>query len=176
MFEHAGVRIRPIEERDLPAMVELRADPAVWTFLGDIEMIGLERQREWFKSLQHRVDRRYYILGTGALDFIGVVRTDEIDVTNRSMRVGGDILTKYQGKGYGTRMFQLIRRYCFDYLNMNRLWLLVLENNKVALSLYRKAGFVEEGRQRKAIFRDGEYLDYLMMSILRSEYDKAVGR
>jgi RimJ/RimL family protein N-acetyltransferase len=59
---------------------------------------------------------------------------------------------------------------------MNRLWLLVLENNKVALSLYRKAGFVEEGRQRKAIFRDGRYLDYLMMSILRSEYEKVTGR
>jgi len=176
MFQYAGVRIRPIEERDLPAMVALRADPAVWTFLGDIEMIGLERQREWFKTLQHRIDRRYYILGTKALDFVGVVRTDEIDFVNRSIRVGGDILPKYQGKGYGTRMFRLIRKYCFDCLNMNRLWLLVLENNTAALPLYRKAGFVEEGRQRKAIFRDGKYLDYLMMSLLRSEYDKAVGR
>jgi diamine N-acetyltransferase len=176
MFEYAGVRIRQIEERDLPAMIALRADPAVWTFLGDIEMIGLERQREWFKALQHRVDVRYYILGTKALDFIGVVRTDEIDVVNRSIRVGGDILPKHQGKGYGTRMFRLIRKYCFDYLNMNRLWLLVLENNTVAVRLYRKVGFVEEGRQRNAIFRDGKYLDYLMMSLLRSEYDKAGGR
>jgi diamine N-acetyltransferase len=176
VFEYSGVRIRPIEERDLLPMMELRADPAVWCFLGDIAMIGLERQREWFKALPQRSDQCYYILGTKALDFIGIVRTDEIDLVNRSMRVGGDILPKFQGKGYGARMFRLIQKYGFDFLNMNRLWLLVLESNKVALNLYRKAGFVEEGRQRKAIFRDGKYLDYLMMSMLRSEYGKGARR
>ena len=139
-------------------------------------MINLERQHEWFKTLQHKSDRRYYILATRTQDFIGIVRTDEIDPVNRSIRVGGDVLPKYQGKGYGTRMFRLIQKYCFDYLNMNRLWLLVLENNKVAIKLYRKAGLVEEGCQREAIFRDGKYLNYLMMSILRSEYEKMAGR
>jgi UDP-4-amino-4,6-dideoxy-N-acetyl-beta-L-altrosamine N-acetyltransferase len=176
VFAHAGVIIRPIEERDLPAMVELRADPAVWRHLGSIEMVGLERQRDWFKSLHHRSDRRYYILCTDAVDCVGIVRTDEIDPVNRSIRIGGDVLPKYQGQGYGGRMYKLLLKYCFDYLNVQRVWLLVMENNTVAMNLYRKAGFVEEGRQRKAIFRDGAYFDYVMMSILHSEYEKGADR
>jgi UDP-4-amino-4,6-dideoxy-N-acetyl-beta-L-altrosamine N-acetyltransferase len=172
MFEHAGVRIRPIEEEDLVKLVELRSQPGIWEFLGSIEMIGLEKQREWFKALQGSPSARYYVLCAADVDFIGVVRSDEIDSVNRSIRVGGDIHPKFQGKGYGAKMFGLLKKYCFDYLNMHRMWLLVMENNERAISLYRKSGFVEEGRQRQAIYRDGRYLDYIMMSILRSEYDE----
>ncbi len=152
-------------------MVSLRADPRVWAHLGSVQMIDIEQQREWFKGLSRRSDRKYYIYCDDAHDFIGVVRTDEIDPLNRSMRIGGDILPAFQGKGYGTRLYEMLKKYCFDYLNAHRVWLLVLEDNTVAQNLYRKTGFVEEGRQRQAIFRNGRYLDYIMMSILRSEYE-----
>lgn len=170
MFEYAGVRIRPIEETDLPSMVKLRADPSVWMNLGSIEVIGLPEQKRWFESLLTNPKARYYVLCSAEINFIGIVRTDEIDYVNRSIRVGGDILPEFQGQGYGARMFQLLKKYCFDYLNMNRIWLLVLETNEKALRLYRRAGLVEEGRQRQAIYREGRYVDYIMMSMLRSEY------
>jgi RimJ/RimL family protein N-acetyltransferase len=178
VFKYAGVAIRPVEERDLPAMVALRSDPRVWTTLGDITMVNLDRQREWYQSIRASERSRYYVLLTSRIDFLGIVRTDEIAMVNRSMRVGGDIQPRYQGRGYGTRMFRLITKYAFDYLNMNRLWLLVLETNAVGRRLYRNAGFTEEGRQREAVFRNGKYEDYIMMSLLRSEYrgDRRAGR
>ena len=54
---------------------------------------------------------------------------------------------------------------------MNRLWLLVLENNEPAKNLYKKMGFVNECVQRQAIFKEGQYHDYIMMSLLRGEYE-----
>jgi RimJ/RimL family protein N-acetyltransferase len=47
-----------------------------------------------------------------------------------------------------------------------------LDTNKIAISMYRKHGFLVEGIQREAIFRNGVYVNYNMMSILRSEYGK----
>jgi len=138
--------------------------------LGNIEMIGLRQEKEWFERMLSTRTARYYILYSAEIDFIGIVRTDEIDYINRSIRVGGDLLLEHRGQGHGTRMFELLKKYCFDYLNMNRMWLLILETNEVAIKLYEKAGFVEEGRQRHAIYRDGRYVDYVMMSLLRSEY------
>ena len=170
MFEYAGIRIRSVEESDLEQMVSLRADPTVWMNLGNIEMISLRAQKNWFEHMVSNPRARYYILCSAEINFIGIVRTDEIDYINRSIRVGGDILPEYRGQDYGTRMFQLLKKYCFDYLNMNRAWLLVLETNHVAIRLYKKVGFVEEVRQRQAIYRDGLYMDYIMMSMLKSEY------
>lgn len=172
MFEHAGVAIRPIEESDLPKMVELRADPRIWQNLGEITMISLRAQQEWFNRLQGDSRRKYYILCAHDIPFLGIVRMDEIDWLNRSIRVGGDILPEYQGKNHGTQMFELLKEYCFSYLNMHRMWLFVLEDHKVARHLYRKAGFVEEGRQRQAIFRHGRYQDYVMMSLLAQDWKR----
>jgi UDP-4-amino-4,6-dideoxy-N-acetyl-beta-L-altrosamine N-acetyltransferase len=169
MFEFAGVAIRPIEDTDLERMVRLRADPRIWMKLGDVAMVNLKAQQEWFQKLLADPRRRYFILCSEEIDFLGVVRMDEVDWINRSVRVGGDILPEYHHQGYGTKMFELIKKYCFDYLNMHRVWLLVLETNEIAHNMYGKVGFVEEGRQRQAIFRDGRYHDYIMMSLLGSE-------
>ena len=171
MFEYDGVCIRPIKEFDLFDMMKLRADPRVWMNLGSIEMINPRQQEEWFERMVSNSRNCYYILYSTEIRFIGIVRTDEIDHLNRSIRVGGDIEPDLQGQGYGTKMFELLKKYCFDYLNMNRMWLLVLETNDRAIGLYQKMGFVEEGRQRQAIYRDGRYVDYIMMSLLRGEYD-----
>ena len=169
MFEHDGIAIRPIEESDLERMLALRADPRIWARLGDISMVNMRSQQQWFLGLHQDPNRRYFVLCSSEVEFLGIVRMDEIDWINRSVRVGGDILPKYQHRGHGSKMFDLIKKYCFDYLNMHRLWLLVLEKNDIARNMYVKAGFVEEGRQRQAIFRDGCYQDYVMMSLLRSE-------
>jgi RimJ/RimL family protein N-acetyltransferase len=170
MFEYKGIAIRPIEERDLEKMVLLRSDPDVWTNLGDITMINLKAQEEWFLKLSSDPKKRYYILATNEIDFLGIVRMDELDWINRSVRVGGDIVSDFRGKGHGKRLFQLLAKYSFDYLNLERIWLLVLEQNLRARTLYRNSGFVEEGRQRRAVFRDGKYHDYIMMSLLREEW------
>jgi RimJ/RimL family protein N-acetyltransferase len=102
--------------------------------------------------------------------FIGLVRMDEHDAMNASIRVGADVVSGLRGRGYGRKIYEAIKKYCFHYLNVHRVWLLVLETNKHARRLYKKQGFRVEGKQRKAIFRDGEYLDYVMMSILEDEY------
>jgi len=65
---------------------------------------------------------------------------------------------------YGSRIFELVVDYCFNQLNMHRLWLLVLSQNKIAKHIYEKHGFEVEGVQRQAIFRNGKYVDYIMMS------------
>jgi RimJ/RimL family protein N-acetyltransferase len=46
----------------------------------------------------------------------------------------------------------------------------VFENNPRAIRAYEKAGFVHEGRLRQAEFKDGKYIDILVMSILKDEF------
>ncbi len=64
----------------------------------------------------------------------------------------------------------LLLRHAFNTLNLNRVGLRVYETNPRAIQSYRKAGFVEEGRLRQEEYRNGEYIDVICMSILRSEW------
>jgi len=182
MFWYEGVGIRPVEVEDLESIRHLRNEESTWKYLTHVKQINEYEQKEWFKRISINTDEAYYTvvaeerLGdapvSGEGDFLGIARMRNIDVTNRSIQVGCDIMPDKRGLGWGTKTFHVILKYCFDYLNMHRVWLCVVENNDVAIRLYYNVGFKEEGKYRDAIFRDGKYLDYIVMSILEDEYKK----
>lgn len=177
MFEYDNIYIKSIEEDDLNFLSECRNDPDTWKYLGTLDFSNNIRQIEWLKKSSLDKSKAYFVLykkGTlsdGTDDTrIGFVRMDEMDHLNRSIRIGGDIHPHFRGQGLGAKMYELLLKYCFDFLNMHRVWLLVIDYNKRAYTLYNSKGFKLEGTQREAIFRDGKYYDYLMMSILDTEY------
>jgi len=170
MFPHNGLCFRVVEESDLERMRQLRNDPATWIHLTDPYAIMAEAQRRWFAALASRTDRMYFVVCDDEHDFIGIVRMDEYDRLHRSIRVGADVVPELRGKGYGRRIYEAVKKYCFDVLNLHRVWLAVLDTNQHAIRLYEKQGFQVEGRYREAIFRDGRYHDYILMSILEEEY------
>jgi RimJ/RimL family protein N-acetyltransferase len=47
----------------------------------------------------------------------------------------------------------------------------VLGSNSRAINLYYKLGFVKEGVKRQEVLKGTEYVDSIIMSILKSEYD-----
>jgi RimJ/RimL family protein N-acetyltransferase len=169
MFRHEDIAFRVSIEKDLEYIRNLRNDPTTWLGLTTPGEITEEEQKEWFKRISLAKDKRYYTI-IGPPGFLGIIRTDEIDRANRSIRIGVDIVPGQREKGYGTKAYEAFLGYCFDYLNMNRVWLCVLDSNFKAKKLYEKIGFQVEGRMRRAVFREGEYRDYIIMSILEDEY------
>ena len=172
MFGYDKIAMRPIEADDLDEMRRLRNDQSTWQYLSDATLISNEMQLRWFDNNSRSLDDRYYAIVLPDEDnrFIGIIRTDEIDYKNRSIRVGLDIVPEERGKGYGTVGYRMLFKYFFDYHSFHRLWLCVLENNEVALKLYRNSGFKEEGKLREAVWRNGEWLDYIIMGVLEGEY------
>ena len=77
---------------------------------------------------------------------------------------------KYYGKGYGTEAAKLVIIYAFDKLNLNKVSLGVNAENKAAIKSYKNAGFIEDGRLRQEIYRNGRYYDAITMSILKEEF------
>jgi RimJ/RimL family protein N-acetyltransferase len=170
--------LRAIEPDDLEELRALRNDHDTWTHLTHPSCLTSADQREWYESMSSRRGRMHLIAclpdpaaqkETGAR-FIASVRLDEFDRDNRSIRIGADVCKSLRRQGWGGQLYELLKRYCFDELNCNRVWLCVLETNEVARRLYQRQGFVEEGRYREAVFRHGRYVDYIIMSLLLREF------
>lgn len=75
-----------------------------------------------------------------------------------------------QGKGAGEFATRALLAHAFGDMNLHRVQLSVLAGNERARSLYRKVGFLEEGRARQAAFKDGRYVDLIQMAILADDY------
>jgi len=77
----------------------------------------------------------------------------------------------YRGKGYGSDAMRLLVNYAFRELGLYRVGLEVFGYNTRAIHVYEKLGFVYEGAQREALYREGQRYDTLSMSILRPEWE-----
>jgi RimJ/RimL family protein N-acetyltransferase len=73
-------------------------------------------------------------------------------------------------QGFGTEAIELLLRYAFEELGLNRVGLSAFDFNGEAISAYEKLGFVVEGRYRQAIKRNSGFHDAILMSILKSEW------
>ncbi|MFT4665721.1 MAG: diamine N-acetyltransferase [Polaribacter sp.] len=80
------------------------------------------------------------------------------------------IVIAEKGKGYGRKALILIKKYAFEELAANRLWLDVFEFNKVGLRLYPSVGFVKEGVLRQSYLGEEGYRNQIVMSVLKEEY------
>ncbi len=170
-MENRKFTTQPIASEDLNWLLDLRGK--VSEYLGDNDIFGTEGQKEWLDKIKTDPSVRYFIVKlvekVGADTKVGMIRITHLDRVNRSACVGGDIHPQFQGKGYGVTMMEFIKNYCFTVLNLRRLWLFVLETNDRARHIYEKVGFQAEGVQKEAIWRDGKYIDYVMMSFIRRE-------
>ncbi|HEY3343991.1 MAG TPA: GNAT family protein, partial [Anaerolineaceae bacterium] len=102
---------------------------------------------------------------------IGLILLDEIDWLNGVAWVAIGIGEReYWGKGYGADAMRLILRYAFDALHLHKVILDVFEYNQRAYRCYLKAGFIEEGRARDFLNRDGRRWDLIYMGALREEW------
>ncbi|SNC62184.1 GNAT family N-acetyltransferase [Polynucleobacter victoriensis] len=163
--------IRIMEKRDIEDVRLLHNDNSVLSLLTDPLHVSEISQEKWFEAISvSRQSKRYVARLLDGDIFVGVFRLDQIDLVNKSVIVGADVIHTYRRAGYATEMFEYFFEYLFLQCGFNRLNLTTLEYNYPARNLYLKLGFQEEGIERLAIFRDGKYQNLVRMSLLATDW------
>jgi RimJ/RimL family protein N-acetyltransferase len=102
---------------------------------------------------------------------IGWIDLKNIDKLNKHAELGIAIGDKnYWGKGYGLSAMKEMLAWGFNELELNKIWLRVEVDNEKAIKSYKRIGYVDEGILRQDRRRNGEFVDRLRMSILKSEF------
>lgn len=172
------IYLRPIEMDDIAKMCEWVNHPEVTRTLRMFRPMTTINEREFVEHVSRSPHDIATLIVVRAGDRpIGTCGLMRIDWVARHAGFGIGIGEPREwGKGYGSEATRLITDYAFATLNLNRVWLDVHADHPAARRAYEKAGFRVEGTQRQAAFRDGRYIDMLLMSVLRSEWDAARAR
>ncbi|MGK9477938.1 GNAT family N-acetyltransferase [Melioribacter sp. OK-6-Me] len=175
MFIYQDLSFRVIEKEDLEILRKLHNDPSTWMNLLNIDFIDEEDQIEWWKNLHKKKnDQRYVIcFAEKPEEIIGRLRIQNINWLHKNCEIGLDILPEYRGKGFGKKSYEMVLEFLFNHYNMHMVYLKVADFNPNAKKLYEKVGFKETGRLPQFYFRHGKYWDYIIMSMLKDEYQKA---
>jgi len=138
-------------------------------YLSPISFDDVEQYAEMVNDIKVSVGLGY-LSYTNIIDFESE-KFNSLDIINRNGALGVLIGNpKYQRKGYGTEALKLILDYGFSFLNLRNISLSVFEYNEPAYNLYKKVGFKEVGRLRKALEIMGKTYDVIIMDMLKEEF------
>ena len=103
---------------------------------------------------------------------IGMICYNRIDREHRNVEF--DMLIgdkKYWNQGLGSDALRAFVWYLLSSFPLNRIWLGTYSYNQRALRAYEKVGFKREGVLREDAYIDGKFVDTVVLSLLRKEYE-----
>ena len=108
-------------------------------------------------------------LTTKPSELIGVIQLINIHPVYRHgelvIRIGHK---NSRGQGNGKEAIKLLTDYAFKDLNLKRVYLHVFETNTAAIKTYLNVGFSHEGRLKQHAFINGDWIDVLVMGLIKN--------
>jgi len=148
---------------DLPFLNEVRNECAV-EFLHNSSTFTLEQTQEWFD----KTNPNFWVIWENG-ERIGYFRTSEWSVENKNCYVGADLHKNFRGRGLAYEAYIKFLPFLFNYFGLHKITLEVLESNVRAINLYKKLGFKTEGVKIDEVYKNGEWVNSIIMSILENE-------
>ncbi|KAM0548468.1 hypothetical protein ACHAPJ_009954 [Fusarium lateritium] len=94
---------------------------------------------------------------------------------HRNISIGITIAKAYQNKGYGGETINWALDWAFRFGGYHRVSIGTVSYNHRAQHLYKKLGFVEEGRSREEILFDRKWHDQINYGMLEHEWEALRG-
>jgi len=181
MLEGNKVRLRPVRRSDISLYLRWYNDLNVTQYLTRHLPMTEMAEEKWIEELattRAKTDVVFVIeaINSDSSEPIGNCGLHRIDPKDQTAVFGIVIGEKdYWGKAYGTEATPLILDYGFKQLNLHRISSSALEFNERSIKLHKRIGFKEEGRFRKARFKNGQFCDEIVFGLLREEWKEEKG-
>jgi len=130
------------------------------------EEVSREEEIEWLSRVFSRQEKGELFCLAAEVDGRLVANSEIMRGTGYSSHVGfiGIAIKKgFRGVGIGTEMMKTLEEQA-KKVGLKVLALSVFANNQHAINLYKKVGFVETGRIPKRFFKNGAYIDEIIMT------------
>ena len=159
---------RIADAQDASWIYQMRCDDEIRLNIHTVDRFTRKQCEDWLINLSN-TSQRLVIMDNGDRP-VGLFRIDNIDYQNQNCCFGLDILKEHRGQGHAIPIWQMMMDEWFNNRNMHMIWLEVLSTNPRATHIYEKLGFKHDGKFRDAVFRQGQWIDSIFMSIKHKEY------
>jgi len=168
------IYLRALEINDYQIINKWRNDINLSKYLGgNFFLVSSEREK---KSIENKIfdDSKNIYFGICDIKtdkFIGFSSINNIDLRNQKAEWGGTLIgdTDYIGKGYGKEASKTMLRFLFDQYPIQKCYGYCLEEHPSSPKLLLSLGFSKDGILRNDLFKNGEFKNIILFSILRDE-------
>ncbi len=174
------VYLKGLEAGDTEALAKNANNDEIAHYIGrpgDFPNPYTEENAAYFieDAIRKRNERSAFHFGIRLNDgkLIGACGAHTIDYRDLRAEIGYWLGRTYWGKGYAKEALALLLGFCFNNLRLNRVSVSVLAFNERSIKLLHSMNFSKEGTLRQNTLHEDKFVDDLVFSILKREYDAA---
>jgi len=146
-------------EKDLVRKWRNHKDVRKWMYQDHI--ISFEEHAVFIEKLKEENKNFYWLVKNKNGKYLGVIYLNKVDFLHKHAYLG--IYSNPELKGVGKFLIQALKELAFKIAKLHTLKLEVIETNKHAIEFYKKQGFKKEGKLKEFVYKNGEWLDVIVM-------------
>lgn len=161
------MRLRPLEKRDAPLMLEWMHDNSVVHDMGiNFSKKTIEDCLKFIEVSNEGKENMHMAIVNDADEYMGTVSLKHIEKEKGHAEFAITVRKSAMGKGYSKWGMQEILRYGFDILRLDRIYWYVSPQNKRAIHFYDKNGYtrvkdISDDIKKSFNAMEHEYIWYL---------------
>ena len=169
MIKGEKIILRPFKNSDLKYTYNIRINLEINNLLLGFPLpVSDNAEKAWMNHIIDNKDKEQaYLAICNIVDntFLGYCSLRKIDYLNGNGEFGIVILPEYQHKGFALEATMLATKYYLNTLRLHKIYCYIRNDNKRAILMFEKAGFIFEGGLKEHVYRMGQYLEILIYSV-----------
>ncbi len=174
VIETTRLKLRRPLQKDAMALLEATQDEAVMKYYG-MAAFGSKaealREINWFNQIFAQGEGiRWVITENGVGNYIGDIGLHNHSAAHSRAEIGFKLAKPFWHQGIMTEALAQVLEYGFTVMQLNRIEAVADPENAACLGLLKKAGFVREGILREYEHEAKGYVDLVMLSLLKRDW------
>lgn len=156
-----AVTIRVWKQEDVENLALYANNVNIWNNMRNYfpHPYGEEQARDWIKKAIEEVPLVNFAIDVDGEAVGGIGLGLNTDIYLYSAEIAYWLAEPYWGKGITSEAVRQMIEYVYYYFDIIRLYAEVFETNKSSMRVLEKNGFYLEGVRRKAVFKNGAFID-----------------
>lgn len=160
------IKLRKLKEKDAPFMLEWMHDSDIAVqFQNDFLSYDKEKVISFIKN-SYNEKNQHFAIANEKDEYLGTISLKNIDFYNCNAEYAISTRKNTHRTGINSIATKLILKYAFEGLQLKKVYLNVLSENRRAKKFYLKNGFIYEGTFKKHIMIAHELKDLEWYSII----------
>jgi [ribosomal protein S5]-alanine N-acetyltransferase len=163
------IKLRPWSVLDLNHLVKFANNKKIADNLTDAFPFPYSREDgiNFINRFKDDVPMRAFAIEVDGIPCGAIGVHPQADIHRKSAEMGYWLAEEYWGKGIMTEAVRMIIEYGFQAFDINRIFARPFSINIASRRVLEKAGLKFEAKLEKSIFKNDQYLDELIFSIIR---------
>ena len=165
------MKLRELKEKDVDGMLEwMHSSKTKEIFAKDFNSLTREQVLNFIKNSSKNDNELHYACVDDNDNYLGTISLKNIDNNNKNAELAISFREEAQGTGAASFAINELLKRAFNDLNLNKVYLCVLETNKRAIAFYNKIGFKIEKVSTNYITKNDRCINLVWYQILADDF------